>query len=234
MYINHKNTQVYYEIKGKKGGFIVFLHGWGAGSETLFPLAKNFRNSRLIFIDFPPFSKSDEPTSPWTIFDYADLIKKILNKHKIKKIKIIAHSFGGRVAILLASQYNIVESLVLISGAGLKMRKNLAQKFKIWRYKTLKKHGKIMKNAGSIEYQVLSQVMKQTFVNVVNQNLEDYAKKITCKTRLIYGKKDKATPPYMAKKMHKLIAGSELCFVKNAGHFVWLDNMPKILDLLDF
>lgn len=232
MILVYKNTKVFYEILGETGEFVVFLHGWGSGSEVLIPLAKEFKNNRVLLIDFPPFSCSEEPKEPWHLTDYVNLTYQIFVENNIKTAKIISHSFGGRVAICLAEKYNIVKSLILMSSAGIKMRKSFKTKLKILTYKLQKKLGKIPQNAGSKDYQKLSPVMKQTFVNIVNENLEETAKKINCKTTLIYGTKDTETPPYMARKLHKLIKGSKLIFVKNAKHFVWLKDIESVKKLL--
>ena len=66
--------------------------------------------------------------------------------------------------------------------------------------------------------------MRGGFVTVVNDFLEKEARKITAETLLVWGKKDDATPLYMAKKYNKLIHGSGLVIVKDAGHFSYLDD----------
>ena len=272
-----KNNTNENEKGAKNTEFIVFLHGWGAGSEVLVPLARMFAKSsrekkvsyqktplehrkyrgikrrqgtkksgqvlgiekadfekvlkfrdnvdteqKFVFIDFPPFGRSGEPTKSWGIEDYTKAVLQVLEAENIKKIKIIAHSFGGRVAILLSSVYNIADEMILIGGAGLKMKKSLGVRLKIAVYKICKRFGFRPKNAGSHEYRQLSPVMKETFVRVVNSNLEQQAKQISCPVTLIYGENDKATPPELALRLHNLLQNSVLYLVKDAGHFVWL------------
>ena len=64
-----------------------------------------------------------------------------------------------------------------------------------------------------------------TFVNVVNQDLTEYFKKISCDTFIFWGDKDASTPLYMAKKLNKIINNSELYIVRNGGHFSYLDDL---------
>ena len=75
--------------------------------------------------------------------------------------------------------------------------------------------------------------MKQTFVNVVNEDLCVYAKNINSKTLIVWGEKDKDTKIFMAKKLHKLIFLSELVFIKGAGHFSFLDKKEDFVIILD-
>ena len=63
----------------------------------------------------------------------------------------------------------------------------------------------IKHKSGSKDYLALSSKMKKTFVNIVSTYLEKYAIHICVPTILFWGKKDKETPFYMAKRLNKLI-----------------------------
>ena len=86
---------------------------------------------------------------------------------------------------------------------------------------------------GSDDYKKLSKTMKQTFVNVVNEDLSCFVSKIVCNTLIVWGEKDKETKLWMAKKLNKLIVGSNLKIIKNSGHFCFLDNKTEFLIILD-
>lgn len=232
MYINYEKTKVFYDIKNKeKQNTILFLHGWGAGSEVLIPIVKNFYDYKCVLIDFPPFINSEEPKKVWSLIDYAKLTIKVLKKENIDdRIQIFCHSFGARVAILLTQMYNGIESLVMVGSAGLKPRKNLLTQFKIIRYKVCKFLKIKQNNCGSNDYQKLSPIMQQTFINIVNTDLKNVCKKIVLPTLLIFGENDKETPLYMAKRFKKLIKNSTLIVVKNAGHYVWLDDYNLVIN----
>ena len=229
MYFNYNGINVFYNIIGEKGPWLLFLHGWGAGSQSFFPLYPKFSKFRCLCLDFPPFGNSAEPSKSWDLNEYVKMVYALLKYLKIKKVKIISHSFGGRVAILLASNYNVVERLVLVDTAGIKPRKSLAVRIKIFKYKLFKKMGIPQKNSGSQDYKLLSENMKKTFVITVNQFLENDCKKISCKTLIVFGKKDKETPVYMAKKLNKLIKNSELVLLENAGHYSYLDKFNEFV-----
>lgn len=233
MYITYKKTKIYYEIEGQEGRFLTFFHGWGSGCEILKPLANQFPNYRKLFIDFSPFGKSQEHQSPWTLQDYVNIVLKIFKKAKVQKTKIICHSFGGRVAILLAKKYNGIEGLVLMASAGIKPRKSLFVRLKILKYKILKKLGKSTEKYGSADYLALSKITRKTFINIVNLYLEKECPNIKCPTLIIAGKRDRETPLYMQKRLHKLITGSELVVINNAGHFVWIDAFYQVVQSIN-
>ena len=189
------------------------------------------------------FGKSAEPSVPYFLGDYVFELKNLLDKYDIEKLYLVGHSFGGRVAIKFAYLYQNEYSsfkLCLIDSAGVIPRRGLRYYFKILRYKCLKhksnssfKAKEKMKKMGSSDYKKLSPTMKKTFVNIVNEDLLPYAKFISVDTFIIWGKYDKDTKLYMAKKLHRAIKNSELFILDNAGHFSFLDNKLDFLILLD-
>lgn len=225
MITTYKQTQIHYIMFGK-GQVNIFLHGWGGSTDSFFELAKHIPGKNIL-IDFPPFGKSQEPSTPFNIFDYANIVKTIIEKENIIPTNIISHSFGTRVAICVCNMYNI-NKLVITGGAGLKPHNALKRKIRQIKYKIIKFFNK---NAqiGSKDYKFLSNVMKKTFVNIVNFDVSNLAKNINSRTLLVYGNKDKETPLYMAKKFNKLIKNSKLIVYKNCGHFAYLENFTQFL-----
>lgn len=235
MQILYDNTKVNYITLGEGTEYVVFLHGWSGSIESFLYVAKNLNlNKKFLLIDFPPFGKSDEPSSVWGVEDYALALKAVVDAEKIENFDIISHSFGGRVAIYFSSVYTErVNSLVLVDSAGLKPRRGIRYHFKVLSYKILKKLGFKFARAGSEDYQKLSPHMKKVFVKVINEDLSPNCRQILAKTLIVFGDKDKDTPLYMAKKLKKLIPNSELIILKDAGHFSYLDNFYEFKTIIE-
>lgn len=234
VFLEFKQTKVYYKICGKKRrGTNIFLHGWGQSGASFYDFAENFDDHRNIFVDFPPFGKSGNPKD-FTIFTYCELVIALCEHLKIDKCNLIAHSFGGRVAILVSSlRADLVEKLILIDSAGMKPRRPLSYYVNVCCYKILKAMGAPSKKAGSQDYKKLDTNMKKTFVNIVNTHLEEYCPFIQASTLIIFGKDDKETPVYMAKRLKKLIKNSKLCVLSHAGHFAYIDRKMAVFSLID-
>lgn len=241
MEIIFKDTKINFEVFGESNEIFVFLHGWGANSSFMTPLAKVVGIGKTcVLIDFPPFGNSSEPQEPWKLDDYVNLTAEILNKvsNSIGKncfvSAIFAHSFGGRVAIKGISNKKFESRrLILLSSAGIRPKFSFKTKFRILQYKFYKKIGSKKANEfGSPDYKVLSPVMKQTFKSIVSEDLSKEARKITAKTLIVFGKDDKETPPYMAKKLSKLIPKSKLFLLEKAGHFAYLTSMEKVVPII--
>ena len=227
----HKNTKINYTITGRGDKYVLFLHGWG-GSIDSFVCMQNVleNNFKCINIDLPPFGKSQPPPTPWSVQDYAVMVIEILNKHNIKKVDIICHSFGARVAIYIASLTTLVDKLVITGGAGIKPKRHIKKSLKIFRYKLTKTlvRLKLLKSTyldkfGSSDYKILSPTMKQTFKNIVNFDQTAMLKHIKCATLLFWGVDDDQTPLYMAKIMQKNIPDCAL-LEYSGGHFVYLEQ----------
>ena len=226
----YKNININYKVIGNGKTQIVFLHGWGGSIASFEYICNYLPDTTCLIIDFPPFGESQEPRQPFTIFDYAELTLEIMRENDFVKPIIVGHSFGGRVAIILACG-NFTSKLVLTASAGLKPKRSLKYYFKVVKNKICKKIG--LKISGSKDYNALSPIMKKTFVNIVTTFLEKYAINITVPTLLFWGKKDKETPKYMAKRFNKLIKPSHLVLVKG-GHFAYIEQSNTFVHVLKY
>ena len=173
----------------------------------------------------------------FNIYNFSETVFLLIKSLNIKNASVIGHSFGGRIAIILASMYKIVDKLILVDSAGLKPKFNLKTKLKILQYKTCKilvenkvLNKKCLLKFGSTDYKSLNNNLKSVFNNVVNEDLSFLLKKIKCKTLIYFGKKDKDTPVYMAKKLHKNILNSKLVLV-DAGHYAYLEKSLHFTNL---
>lgn len=228
MFVEINGQNVFYERKKGKGTPVLLLHGWGCGASTMRRIFDCFADSGrdVTAIDFPGHGQSFTPPETFTIFDYAKLTQNLIEKLELKKPDVIAHSFGGRVALILAAEGKI-NRLVLTDAAGLKPRRGFKYHFKVTLYKLKRKLKIADNNAGSADYKALSPAMKRVFTSVVNTFLDDYLDKIKCPTLLIWGDEDRDTPVRMAKKMKKHIPDSGLVVFENCGHFCFLEDTLK-------
>ena len=143
---------------------------------------------------------------------------------------IVGHSFGGRIALILAAQ-GLCKKLVLTDAAGLKPRFSLRKKLKIAAYHRRVKCGKPLDGFGSVDYNNLDPKMRAVFVRIVNARLDRLLPFIKCKTLIFWGKDDRDTPPYMAKRLRRGIKNSELVFA-DGGHYAYVDSHFEFVNLL--
>ena len=235
------NYPIYNKTFGKGKSFVLFLHGWGGSTNSFLSLAKKLDNDyKVILLDFYGFGKSRFPNNALDTYEYAIQIYLFLKRRNISELSIVSHSFGGRVAIILSSVFNIkINKLVLISTAGVLPRRTIKYRIKVLKYKIYKKLSKYkivsansLSKFGSDEYKQLADLQKKSYVKIVNQGLEFLMKNITNTTLIVWGDEDKTTPLYMGKKINKLIKNSKLFIYENSGHFSHMENFNNFSKLL--
>ena len=209
---------------------ILFLHGWGASGDIWRATENALKTiSPSVFCVFPTFNCN--PVSILTLENYVDFIEPDLVNGP--PVHIVAHSFGARVAILLANRHpEMVKSIVFTGAAGLKPRFNFMKWIRIRLYKWFKI------GWGSEDYRKLTPEGKATFRNIIGRDLyTDVANlgRLGIKTLLIWGKRDRATPIYMARRFKKLLPGAELKVYPHAGHYAFLDEPGQfVTDITEF
>ncbi len=98
-----KPVNLHYKETGK-GDPVLLLHGLGASSYAWrFVTPELAKTHRIIALDLKGFGKSDKPRDDkYSLFDQADLVDKFIDKHKLRRLTLVGHSFGGGVALALA------------------------------------------------------------------------------------------------------------------------------------
>ncbi|RDU69458.1 alpha/beta hydrolase [Helicobacter cholecystus] len=222
-----KEFEISYEILNpNQTQSIVFLHGWGSNKEVMkSAFCKILGEMRHIYIDLPGFGKSPN-SEVISTYDYAHIIKLFLQSLPFKVDIIVGHSFGGKVATLL-----LPPSLVLLSSAGIVCPKPLSVRVKIIFAKILKRLRISNTFFRSKDAQGLNSAMYEVFKNVVDEDFTQIFANCTSKTLLLWGSKDKATPPSSAEKITSLIKGSVLRFLEG-DHYFFLSHPKEVERLL--
>lgn len=201
------------------------MHGWGGSCDSFRGLALFLsKKFRVTLVDFYGFGATPEPIVPITLDDYVLSIVRIIREYKMDTVTLVCHSFGGRVGIKLAAKYGyMIENLILVDSAGLKPRRGIRYCSKVLIHKILNKL-KVEHNWGSEDYKKLSGTMRETFKNIVNEDLTPILSKINTRTLIIWGNKDKDTPIYMGKKLCRKILNSGLIIFEDCGHFAYIER----------
>lgn len=246
MVFEYNGAKLYYELRGE-GAPLVFLHGWGCDMNIFDKLTAEFSAfTRALTLDFPGHGKSPEPPAPWSVSEYAELTAVLLRSENIVNADIIAHSFGGRVALLLASEYPELVGRMLLTGcAGIPPKPDAKKTAKSRRYARLKKladnrltralfHNRVdawrealIQKFGSADYKALSPSMRATFNRVISQDLSGCLPKIKSPTRLVWGVDDAETPIWMGEKLAREIPNASIIKFQGCGHFAFIEQHAR-------
>lgn len=219
---------------GEKGQSIVFLHGWQQDSRSFLPLVPFLsKKYRLFLLDLPGFGKSEMPPDNFSSFDYARIIVNWLKKRKLKQFILVGHSFGGKIAAIIAAENpKMVLRLILIASAGIPHTNAFFNLTKfIPKIVSEKIPFNFKKFFAGRDYQQAG-VLLPIFKIVVKEDIRPVFTKINIPTLIIWGKSDQELPISDGRKIQSLIKKSKLILVKG-DHFPFWENPEKIARLID-
>lgn len=231
-----KNVDINYIEYGSGDKTIVLLHGWGQNIEMMKPVGDRLEG-RIIIVDLPGYGQSSEPDYVWTVYDYVECIRELLDDLKVDNPILIGHSFGGKISLAYASKYD-VEKLILFGSPFRPAIKKLSLKTKL-----LKKAKKIpvlnklegfaKKHMGSEDYKNASEMMRKILVATVNLDITEDVKKIKCPTLIVWGTLDEAVPVDDAYELEKLISDSGVVIYEGCSHYAYLERLNQVVNVIN-
>lgn len=233
-----------------QGSPVLLVHGWGADIGLLQPLVSRLGRYgyQLYMFDLPGFGESAAPAKPLSIFDYARFCSDYLDHHKLAQVDYFGHSLGGRIGLVLGSDYSQrIRKMVLSNSAGIKTQPALHSRFRLQLYKSVRSGLERMgansaatrlgqlygRRYGSVDFQQASLVMRQTLVKIVNQDLLENAGRVPVPTLLIWGDQDQETPLWMGRKLESAMPDAALVVYEGASHYAYLDFPEKTASIMD-
>lgn len=253
MYTSIEKDKMYYQIIGDGHIPILFLHGWGCSSDIFLPIVKALPSKfRAILVDFHGHGNTPEPSGTYAVADFTKHVLSLLDELAITELYLVAHSFGARVAIQLASKHpEKIKKLVITGGAGiiLPKKKKLSLRTRVYKLKrrfflTLQKLGlskkwidkqqeKLVQKYGSSDYKALTPSMRETFKAVVNEDLTAFLPNISAPTLLIWGENDIETPMSYAKIMEQHISDSAIIVFEQGDHFAFVQQHQRFRSIIE-
>ncbi len=235
--ITINGLQINYKIFGDGDcGSVLVLHGWGRGADLWIRFGRFLASKgyQVIVPDLPGFGKSQVPKKPWMAADYLKFVENFALEMKLQNISVVGHSFGGGLAALYAAHNPaMVRKLVLVdaavirkerlnprqrlarilaAGKGFFIRLPMAKKLQPFAEKI------VYKIAGTHDYEKTSGIMRQTFRNILADDLSGAVNFLKMPVLIIWGSADRSTPVQDAHQLKYKIPGAILELIDNCGH----------------
>lgn len=237
----------------KNGKDLVLLHGMDASSTMWYPniktLAKNHRIYAIDFIMEP--NKSHLTAKPLSSEEIVIWYNEIFDHYKLKKFDIIGVSRGGWIAVLLAIQKeNSIDKIVLLSPAQTfkfidKPRKT-SSALLLKLFPSEKKFSKTLKTFSTHPEKISPIYNRQFYLankyaksNSSMLKMMPFSDKelesINNPVLVLIGDKDVINSEESLERAKKHLANSKTKIIKDAGHFLTIDQ-PKIINdaVIDF
>lgn len=224
---------------------VVGLHGWARDSGDFAGISSFLGQNSIAFValDLPGFGHSLIPPSAWDSMQYAgcvnDAIEELVSQMNPSRVFVVGHSFGGRIAVNLASLRPQYLNAIAVMGtplfratsasakipAQLRLAKSLASRSLL----SPERLDRIKSKYGSRDYRLASGIMRDVLVRVVNEDYSDLLGSIQVETKFIWGELDTAAPIEQAKLALTFVKGSSLAVVNGGDHFAPLTD-PIIIE----
>jgi pimeloyl-ACP methyl ester carboxylesterase len=223
---------------------VVWLHGWARRGQdfTLAATSLAERGIASVALDLPGFGASPLPSKAGGARYYAELVLPALRELAVEPLVLVGHSFGGTVAIVLASEHpELLQSLVL-TGAPL-IRKVTRSKSPL-AYRSIRwLHARrVVSNArleaarqkyGSTDYKRAQGLLREILVASVNESFEPELVSLTVPVILLWGKNDREVPVEVAEQAAQLIpVEHSLRVVDGVGHLLPLEASGDLSDVV--
>jgi pimeloyl-ACP methyl ester carboxylesterase len=217
----------------------VFVHGAG-GNSLLWrrTLQRLSGGARAIAVDLPGHPSGE--ISCRTVAEYSEALHQFLLESHLDSPAVAGHSMGGAIALTLAlSHPTDLGALILVgTGAKLGVAPEILEGLRAQPMRTIEEiitpwsFNSIDLDLGREARAALSVSNLPVFLNdylaCQGFDVREDLPKITAKTLVICGDKDRMTPPRWSRYLQERIPGSELRIVKDSGHMLPLEN-PQAL-----
>jgi pimeloyl-ACP methyl ester carboxylesterase len=239
---SYGDSRVFGETYGTGPTRVVWLHGWarGAGDFTRAAQVLADRGVASVALDLPGFGASPPPSSAGGARLYANLILSTLREISESPVVLVGHSFGGRVALIVASEHpELVRELVLTGVPLLRLgppkKSPPAYRFVRWlAQRHLLSEARLeaaRQKYGSSDYRNASGVIRDVLVATMQENYEPALSSLSVPVTFLWGEGDREAPPEVAERAADLVKSpTSVTVLADVGHFVPLEATDALVD----
>lgn len=222
---------------------VVALHGWRRSHADFDAVLAGLD---AVAPDLPGFGASAPPPAAWGSAEYAEAVLPLCEEGG--PVVLVGHSFGGRVAVMLAAAHPEVVKGVVLTGTPLWRPAGSAAPRAPFGYRVARRLNQIgiisdramearRRQSGSEDYKAAVGVMRDVLVKVIGEtNDGTYRQALTevrCPVELTWGALDTAAPVAVAEEAAQVITGAGLTVLPGIGHLTPTDAPDAIRDAID-
>lgn len=229
---SYADGALFAEVLGEGSPRVLALHGWARRGRDF---AGALEGIPAIAPDLPGFGASPAPAEVIGAGGYAEVVSDLLEEFERPPV-VLGHSFGGRVAVCLASSRPDRVGPLVLTGVPLLRSAPARRPSRGYRLvRALNRWGIISddrleeerKRRGSADYRAASGVMRDILVKMVNEEYSQELAGLRSEVLLVWGEEDAEVPVPIASEALRLMETSgvlaRLEIVPGVGHHLPLE-----------
>jgi pimeloyl-ACP methyl ester carboxylesterase len=234
-----EGLRVQFRMRGLASGEpLLMLHGWGQSSLSFMAAASALEERfRLLTPDLPGFGFSEAPKEAWGSAEYARVASELVGSAGYERVNVLGHSFGGKVALALATAYpEVVKRLVIVASPIVRLPLEGSEQRGSSAYRLVRRVASVTPGPlrerilawgrnryGSADYKAAGP-LRPTLVRVVNEDWRPALPAVQAPVLLIWGSEDTEVPLRVAEEAMEALPKAGLKVMQGAGHFPFLDQ----------
>jgi len=212
---------------------VVALHGWRRSSADFDAVLVGLDAAAL---DLPGFGAAAPPPTAWGAADYARAVLPVCEEGGDgQPVVLVGHSFGGKVAVMLAAAHPDRVRALVLTGVPLFLPPGQVPPRPSLGYRVargLKRMGLVSderiearrRRSGSEDYRAATGVMRDVFVRSLTETNDGTFRAqlagIACPVELVWGEHDTAASPAVAREAATLLPDAHLTVLPDRGHLI--------------
>lgn len=206
---------------------VVALHGWGRTNRDFQTVLEGFD---AVALDLPGFGATPAPDYAWGSEEYANAVWEVLREFPSPAV-LVGHSFGGRVAVQVASQHPETVKALVLTGVPLLRPRGQRKRRVLFRFRVARAFNKagiisssrmeaMRRKYGSSDYRNASGVMRDVLVRTISETYEPQLSTILCPVELVWHEDDDEVPIAVAEIAMTMLKTSTLTRCAGRGHLI--------------
>lgn len=214
---------------------VLALHGWGRSGADF---VRVLDGADALAVHLPGFGPTAPPPEAWGSVEYAEHLAAALDAlagsegTPATPAVVVAHSFGGRVAVRLAARRPDLVGALVLTGVPLvratppprpRLALRVAKRLHAAHVLPQGVVDRLRRSGGSADYQAAQGVMRGVLVRVVGEDYREDLARVAAAgipVDMVWGELDDAAPLAGARLAAALLPGATLTVVPGAGHLL--------------